>query len=365
MRKVVIVGAGRTGRGYIARQMPGASSSAHATGEAVALTFVDRNEELVERLALADSFEVRFGNGRETVRVAGFDSLPSYTEEATQALAEADLVLTAVGEQNLPDVAAQLLAARELRAAGTPLLVVTCENGVAPKRKLVEALPKEGFVLGEAIVFCTTDVSDGLDILSEDLDYIPYDIVATGKELGLPGFVPEERFHDLLERKIYTYNCLSACIAYLGALRGFDDYGQAAGSKEILSAMHELKSALSGALSARYGITFEEQDHFGDMAIGKFTNKDISDSIVRNARAVRRKLGPSERIVAPMRILMEQGQDARILQRIAAAAVIYGTRVEGEREEELLGLLRESLGADEHGRAAYAAVLEELEALKA
>lgn len=364
MRKVVIVGAGRTGRGYVARQMPGVSSSAHATGEPVELTFVDRNEKLVEQLALANEFEVRFGNGRETVRVAGFDSLPSYTEEATQALAEADLVLTAVGEQNLTDVAEQLLAARKVREDASPIRVVTCENGVTPKRRLVEALPAEGFVLGEAIVFCTTDVDGELNIVSEDLDYIPYDIVAMQDELGLPGFAPEERFHDLLERKIYTYNCLSACIAYLGALKGYDDYGQAATDDEILAAMQELKDALSGALSARYGITFEEQDKFGDMAIGKFTNKDISDSIVRNARAVRRKLGPSERIVAPMRILMEQGQDARILQRIAAAAIAYGVRVEGEQKDELLALLRESLGADEAGTAAFEAAQEELAALE-
>lgn len=56
--------------------------------------------------------------------------------------------------------------------------------------------------LAEAIVFCTTLNTQGtLDILSENLDYLPYDVISLGHELVYENMVAEKNLGVLMQRK--------------------------------------------------------------------------------------------------------------------------------------------------------------------
>ena len=49
--------------------------------------------------------------------------------------------------------------------------------------------------LAEAIVFCTTlKQENSLDVFSEDLDYLPYDVVSLGHQLPYKHTVAEKKF---------------------------------------------------------------------------------------------------------------------------------------------------------------------------
>ena len=101
--------------------------------------------------------------------------------------------------------------------------IIVAENGIAPSTPLVSLRENPLVHLSEGIIFCTTiGTENSLDIASENLDHFPYDSIALQGSLPFYGMVKEEHFADLLERKIYTYNCISACIAYLGYEKGYE-----------------------------------------------------------------------------------------------------------------------------------------------
>lgn len=334
MSNVVIIGAGRTGRGYIARQISLRENS---------LVFIDKNEELVRNLREQKELEIYYyGNLSKKTKITRYQAYQSDTEDAKNAIAQADYIFTSVGEQNLIEVGKLIKSTLKMRDLNKKQRIITGENGISPKQKLLEVLTEEEYEISEAIIFCTTNPKNKIDILSEELDFIPYDIVPLSSELPFRNFVAEEKFHDLLQRKIYTYNCLSACISYLGDCMGYENYGQAANDPFILSTMTKLKNQLTKALSKKYSIEEDEQDHFGNMAIKKFTNMEIEDSVARNARNAKRKLGPEERILAPLKILQQNGQDTNILCLIAAAAMCFACKKEDMDIEEVISMVNEN-----------------------
>ena len=320
MKNVVIIGAGQTGRGYLARLL-------YLSGQPFVM--LDRDEELVRRFRGKSSYEIRFGgSGRGPIEMPVPEIYGMDEKEAAVTLREADLIFTSVAEQNLPALIPYLQKAVQERTKENPLTLITCENGVSPKKKLEGAIDRERLILSEAVIFCTTLKEDGesLDILSEDLDWLPYDVKALGDTLPYHGMEAEERFPQLLERKIYTYNCLSACVTYPGAVLGYTDYAEAANDPAVVQIMEEVCRSLNQSLSRRYGITEMEQAEFSARAVPKFQTRSIRDTIERNARDVQRKLGPRERMIAPLLIMKEYGCDTSALEKVTAAAVLYGER---------------------------------------
>ena len=319
MKKVILIGAGQTGRGYLARLLS-------LSGQP--FVFLDKNEALIEALRSAGSYKISFGDSeREPLELKVSEACVMGSAEAAEVLADADFIFTSIAEQNLPQLIPALQQAVRERTKPEPLKLITCENGVSPKKKLEGVIPEDRLVLSEAVIFCTTlKAEKGLDILSEDLDWLPYDVKALGETLSWHGMEAEEHFPELLERKIYTYNCLSACVTYPGAALGYENYAEAANDPAIEEIMKKAVASLSKALAARYGITEQKQHEFAMRAVQKFQNRSIRDTIERNARDVQRKLGPKERMIAPLLIMKQYGADTSALEEVIAAALLYGRK---------------------------------------
>lgn len=331
-RKVVIIGAGKTGRGFIGRLIS-------AGGEAP--VFIDRNKALVEALAIAGSYNVRFfGGRRDRLVISGFSAVEAGGEAAARAIAEADGIIVSVGASNFGSVAEDIAKGIALRASAgdsRPLRVVTAENAIAPAAKLGALIrdaagsrgfvPSEGSVMiAEGAVFCTTDDMDGdpIGIMSEDLDYFPFDAMNMGDAFeGLPGFSPEHDFDRVLTRKIYTYNCASACISYMGHLLGHSSYPEAANDPVIADYLRVLYAETGEALVREFGFTPESQAEFARASLRKFQDRAIADSIERNARDVARKLQRDERLAGPALMMMKHGIVARALPVVYACALLY------------------------------------------
>ena len=98
MSKTMIIGAGKTGRGFVARLL----AERH-----VPVTFVDKDETLVEKLQQAagtDGFPIRFfGDVRETAKIAAYRAVT--WDEAD--FSDAELIFVSVGGTNLKDVGAR------------------------------------------------------------------------------------------------------------------------------------------------------------------------------------------------------------------------------------------------------------------
>ena len=108
-KTAVHFGAGNIGRGFVAQFL-------HESGYQV--IFADVNDELIGALQQQPSYQVHeVGEGARTIVVDGYRAINSRTheDEVVAAIAEADLVTTAVGARILPFVAPVLakgLAAR-------------------------------------------------------------------------------------------------------------------------------------------------------------------------------------------------------------------------------------------------------------
>lgn len=316
MSNIAIIGAGQTGRGYLNRFFQDES-----------VTFLDKDEALIDALQREKSYQISFGTTeRQPVTLSNYDAYLIDSEEGIRCLEEAELIMISVGQQNLKDVAKVLekvIAAKPERSVD----ILTAENGVGVKKELASLCGNKNVHISEAIVFCTT-ISSGnsLDIFSQNLDYLPYDVISLGHELPYKNMVAEEQFAVLMQRKIYTYNCVSAIVSYLGYYKEYSVYSDAANDIEIEQCICRVLETLNTCICMEYGISAEEQQQFSEMAVEKFQNRNIVDTIERNARNVDRKLGPTERILAPLSIIHKHQKESSDLLLVAASAIYYGQK---------------------------------------
>lgn len=319
MKKAVVIGAGQTGRGYVTRYL---------TEKNYDIVFIDINHKLVEKMDKDKEFSIHFYNrDRTPVHVSDYKVYDVYTKEAEEAIHESDYIFTAVGEQNLKDVAKQIKEGFENKQKNT--VIITCENGINPARVLRNSLQDlgclKGYVISQTAVFCSTVnlLQTRLDILSQNETYFPYDCDEFTGDFDFSGAVKVHNFEKFLKRKIYTYNCLAGLISYCGYIKGYKVYGEAANDMEISELMDRLLKELNPALAKYFEIDIKDQEDFANRALTKFKDKNILDYTIKNGRDAKRKLGPTERIIAPMQIIANNGGDVRILEFNAAAALCY------------------------------------------
>ena len=117
--RAVHFGAGNIGRGFI---------GALLARSGYEVCFIDINETLVEALNERRSYRVvRVGAAREEMEISNVRAINSRTdgERAVSAIADADLVTTAVGANVLPQIAGLIAEGlrRRMRETGRPLNV--------------------------------------------------------------------------------------------------------------------------------------------------------------------------------------------------------------------------------------------------
>jgi len=355
MSKIAVIGAGKTGRGFIGRLLTEAGKE---------IMFVDKNKELVDKLNAEGGFTVAFfGKTREAVRV---DHYKAYTWDDAD-FADVELIFVSVCGQNLKDVGAKL---SEKLNDGKKYYIITCENASHPSKTLRESIQNKTVAVSEATIFCTTIESDGYNINSENYPYLQCDA-----EL-LEGYTPDVAsvktigsFSDFLTRKLFTYNAASCVIAYIGALKGYTDYGEAANDEEVLKLLDKNYGETNAAMCKRFGYDEDDQREFAALSKAKFCNRTIIDTIARNAREPHRKLGGGERIIGAAKLIREFGGDASVLELTAAAAVLYEDSADAnwnsiKAEKGELGVLKDicNLGEDEEIFKSIVGFIEKIKA---
>lgn len=318
---IVIIGAGKAGRGFLARILKKGNM----------LTFIDNNKSLINELKTEKHYEiVFFGEERASEVIDDYYAYESYSKEADYALSSSDLIFVSVGAGNFPDVSKQI--ALSLSERETPVTIVTAENAISPADKLSKLIQAKysgsiPFEVTEAAIFCSTleKSVDCLDIISEDRDYLPYASKRVKDNSTISQYLePEPEFDVLLQRKIYTYNCSSALIAYLGWYCGYESYADSANDKNVEVLLDRLYQEVNEAIETKYGVSKRTQEEFSNAAKNKFQNKLIRDTIERNAREAGRKLAKDERLIGPMLMMQEVHRLSRPLALTIAVAIKYG-----------------------------------------
>ena len=209
------------------------------------------------------------------------------------------LVFTAVFGNNLEELSTNLLGASQKiqRNPSQLLTVITCENlagAVVFKAKIVKHLASAqetwlSQVIGfsESIVFRTCleagENQPNLTIRTQNFFELPCDADEVKEELHVVGLKPLKSFNHQLRRKIFTYNCINAVIAYLGAKKGYTQLHEAGNDEEILDTARKAATESSRAQVAEFGFDEVEQEEWIRAAFKKFAHTNIPDPIERNA----------------------------------------------------------------------------------
>jgi mannitol-1-phosphate 5-dehydrogenase len=344
--QAVILGPGRIGCGLVGLAL-------RAGGYDV--TFVGRDPELVAHLQRVGGYRVLLtGGGRsDPHQVYGVSCLDARdVEHVAAAVADADLVATAVGSTRLAGVA-PLIAAGLARRGREPLSILAFENEADPGRRLgrlvADLLPdrsvpesvgfasalahrvvsrRVGDVRGELPLTFVGDPPAGVDVDGSAL---------AGSPPSMPGLLVADDYPGCVRRKMFVFGAGHATAAYLGALKGYHFVHAAVRDPEI---RREVFAALREGCAA-LGLTDCGAWHPAAV-LRRYENAALDDTVARVGREPLRKLEAGERIVGPARAAVAAGTPPRALALTAAAALVAAvpTRDPAQTRELLQGVCR-------------------------
>ncbi|QGG55605.1 mannitol-1-phosphate 5-dehydrogenase [Paenibacillus sp. B01] len=379
--KAVHFGAGNIGRGFIGLLLSQAGYE---------VVFSDVNEPLVRELQRRGEYTVTLAEeeGRQ-FRVGGVSAIDGRDPQAVaEAVAEADLVTTAVGVGVLRHIAPGIAAGLRLRLerGAAPLQLIACENAIGAssilKQQVMERLSGEE---REALAACTAFPDSAVDRIvpiqhHEDVLAVTvepfYEWVVDRSQL-LPGAaeIPGVRYVDALapyiERKLFTVNTGHCSAAYAGYAKGFATIQQSMQDEEVAAFVRAVLRETGDMLVRSYGFDPAEHEAYVETILGRFRNPHLTDEVERVGRSPLRKLSREDRLVRPALLALALGLPADRLAEAMGLALRFDVAGDPEavqlqqalRELGPAGALAQASGLDAgHPLLAAAAASYEQEA---
>ncbi|MEG0273736.1 mannitol dehydrogenase family protein [Amedibacillus sp. YH-ame10] len=356
---VMILGAGRIGRGFIAELMT-------LNGEDI--TFFDASQAMADKLNEKKEYTIHvLGNEDMNVEMHNVKANFFYDGEMlADCWAKSDFIFTACGGKNMANVGETLAKAFKVMVKNNTVHtanIVTCENWIDPAKDLKDNIVKnltpeevelfEKYIgVSESVIMCTgtgapdpSKVTNEMDTWVQNLRYLPIDFDRIKGEVPNWQYIEFVRdFGDLLKQKIYTNNTSVATVSYLGKLKGLTYVADSSNDPEIEPILDQVYEEINGALIKGMGIDEASQLKFSKTAKAKYTDRAIVDLVDRIARDPIRKLGPEDRFIGPMSIALQAGVTPKAIA-LGAAAALYFDNPEDE-DAKKLKLMRESKGVD-------------------
>ena len=346
--KALMYGGGNIGRGFIGYLL--SASGYH-------VSFVDVVETVVETLNRDGSYPIRIisSNGHEDIRVENVSAVNGRDPDAVaNAIAEADIMATAVGVNVLKFIIPNIVAGLRLRKEKGlgAFNIIICEN-LMDANKVIEGMLKEHFTeeekawfdenvglveasIGRMVPVQTEEMKDGdpLRVCVESYGFLPVDKDAFKGEIPeIRGMVPFSPFDFYLKRKLYVHNMGHATCAYLGDLLGLEYIYQSSDVDEVYIIVRGAMEESAEALSKKYGVPLTDiLSHVTDL-LHRFTNAALKDTCMRVGGDPTRKLQPHDRLIGSSLLAMETGVTPAYIA-IGAAAGLHRYIKEAEGLEQ-------------------------------
>jgi len=337
--KILLFGAGKIARGFIGHLLYNGGFT---------FQFVEYSVKVAQLLNEQKFYTVRIlGEQIQEDTVTGFAAwdYDSMADILNAIATDVQTIFISVGGKNLGSVAEVLQQALQQRMdiGNTDYLnVVLCENWIKPASILEETLLAgtsdefKAFVhtyigISESVIMRsaiepTEDVlhKDPLAVNVQDFWYLPIDKTRLKGPLpDIPGVSLIDDFNGYLDRKFYTYNAANGSTSYLGYLKGYRHIADAARDPEIIKILEKVYEETGRALCEKHGFDFTQHMEFTRTSLAKLQNTYIVDYVERNARDPIRKLGPTDRLVGPARMVITYGGKPEALATAIAAALFY------------------------------------------
>ena len=328
---MVIIGAGATGRGHIGQV-------AHAAG--FDITFIERRRDLVDALREAGRYRVGLaGETIEYLEIDGFTALHSDEADACAlAIAEADIVATAVLPTNLESTVPTLSAGLSLRremGIEKPLNVIACENMERSSSTLRSYMKQAqtgldwdwidarvGFPDSMVARAVPVPKEDPLTLLAESTQEWSVDATALREPMPrVEGMTLSPNQDAALERKLYIKNTGHMAIGVLGYLAGYKLMDEAARDPRVLDLVDAATRESAATVIAKHGFDPEWTENYRASFLEAMKSQFLPDDIERVTREPMRKLTREERLVGPAMLACEQGVEPVALAEVIAACL--------------------------------------------
>jgi mannitol-1-phosphate 5-dehydrogenase len=347
--KAVMYGAGNIGRGFI---------GALFSRSGYEVTFIDIAEPVLRALNERHEYPVRIVSnmGHEDSMITNVRAVSANdAEAASDAIAQADIMATAVGVNVLKHIAPNIAAGLKKRFRDPrPLNIIICENLIDANR-ILEHMIKDlltgeeqvlfdryvGLVeasIGRMVPVQTEEMKDGdpLRVCVERYGFLPVDKDAfkgTAPDIG--NMVLCSPFDYYIKRKLYIHNMGHAACAYFGGFSGKKYIYESVDDPEIRMIAQNAMTESALALSKSYGTDIcPLAAHINDLLM-RFENAALGDTCERVGGDPRRKLSPSDRLIGSSGMCLEQGIFPAYITASAACAV-YRFLKEESREQNAM-----------------------------
>lgn len=336
--KAVIIGAGQTGRGFVAPIL---------YDDEWKITFVDKNAELIDKLNREKQYNVKyFQQAKPTKIIDRYKAYHVDDEKVIDEIANADIVTTSVFANQIETLIPLLKKGIDNRDKDELLTIICIENGINVKKPLIDA--KLEAYISEGVIFCTSVRDEvGLGITSEaNITELPIDKKPLNREFDITNMPEVNNFSDIIQRKIYTYNFMSAVISYLGSYKNYEMLGDAANDEDIVNIINKISISLNKTMADKFNVTLQDQEAFTQQAVDKFSNREIEDTVVRNAQQAKRKLGFNERMMVPLKMAIKHNEEIKYYCIVIASAIHYGVTYEDLIAEDIIKELSKDLNEE-------------------
>lgn len=351
VRTLVIWGAGRIGRGFVATLFE---------DPAWRTVFVDVDQELVTQLNQRGQYTIfratAEGVSRKVMK-GGFTALHTSDAPALEKLFQEEGLLLdiAVHATELTRVASMIAPLISLRAAvmpDKPMDILMNVNMSRPdeafRLRMQEALhgnePALSYLehqtgISGIAAACISPVApeemkkeDPLAVLN---NAYPEQAISEDALRGEKPCLPRLRLSGDISaeetRKLYTLNMAHALLCYLGLPRGYKTVIQAMNDPDLRAIVEEALTQANQGLLHALPFTKEEVDAWRDTVISLLLNPYIDDVLQRLGADTRRKLAKTDRLVGPAILCLEAGGKPEAIARAIAAGFTYQNDDEGTR----------------------------------
>ena len=321
MKKAVMYGGGNIGRGFIGALL---SQSGYK------VTFIDVAEPVIKALQEKGKYPIRIVSteGYEDVWVENVTAANGNLPEAVEAIANCDIMATAVGARILKFIVPNIVAGLRKRweMGKGALNIIICEN-LNDANKILEGMLKEqlteeeckkfdetvGLVeasIGRMVPVQTEEMKDGepMRVCVEKYGFLPVDKTAfKGEVPEIKNMVPYAPFDFYIKRKLYVHNMGHATCAYLGDLLGLEYIYQSIAIPEVRVLVQNAMLESAAILHKHYGADLTAlQAHITDL-LYRFTNAALGDTCQRVGGDPARKLSPADRLIGSSLLAIEEG----------------------------------------------------------
>jgi len=351
MRTIVIWGAGRIGRGFVAALF------AHPDWRTV---FVDIDRELVDQLNNRRQYTIfratAEGISREIMKDC-FTAVHTSDSAALEKLfCEEGLLLDiAVHATELDRVAGMIRPLIDMRAQlmpESPMDILMNVNMALPdeafRSKLETALAenpaslaylrKQIGISGIAAA-CISPVApdemkreDPLAVLNNNYpEQAVSEPALRGEKPRLPRLRLSRNLSAEETRKLYTLNMAHALLCYLGLPKGYKTVIEAMNDPALRALVDQALDESNQGLLKALPLTQEELDWWRDTVISLLLNPYIDDVLQRLGADTRRKLGRLDRLVGPACLCIEAGGRPIAIAKAIHAGLFYENDDPGTR----------------------------------